>query len=297
MPKESSEIKEISELVTLLKSSIELVPRTRLKQIVDNDRRLTRRLQTIRDTFQNFYLLGIDGKGYRLIARQEIRTEKPSSKNPILHIGVNKSINNLNQIIEAAYTAKEKKCQLELFDYKGVTGKPSKGYTVSVIDLVVNHDPYILAVTDEEKTKIKKFNLSRVGGILLKEKVKGFAENITIQNNLQDDFGFRIESESDCRRMALLLTNYSLNMILHDFPHFSERVTKLKHAYIINETINGTHYQYCYKLQLKYVSIKPLRVIIGLLDHIKVYAEQSTLDEFRDFINKTVTDSIGRNLI
>lgn len=297
MPKESSEIKEISELVTLLKNSKELVPRTKLLLIVNNDKRLTRRLQTIRDTFLNFYLLHVNGKGYRLINMQQIKIKKTSNKDPILHIGVNKSINTLNQIIEAAHKAKDKKCQLELFDYKGVTGKPSKDYTVSVIDLVINHDPYILAVTDTDKTKIKTFKLSRVGNFLLKEKVNGFAGKLTSEHILRDDFGFIIDKESDCRKMELLLTNYSLNMLLHDFPHFSERVTSLKNADIIKETVNGNHYHYCYRLKLKYVSVKPLRVIIGLLDQIKVIAEQSTLEEFRNFINKTVLDCIQGNLI
>jgi len=296
MSKPSSEIKEIVELVTKLKNAKALVPRDELRTIVDNDKRLTRRLKTIKNTFTNLYLLQINGKGYRLISRKAEFNHKPSNKKLVLHTGINCSVEVLNAIIADANTAKEQNLQLLLYDYKGVSGKPPKDYCVTIIDLVIDNDPYILAVEDSNKTLIKTFKLSRAGRVVL-TKAKGFAGGITAKNILRDDFGFLVDNPSKCRTVELLLTNYSMTMILHDFAHLVDKVTELKKAQVIKETVNGIIYEYAYRLQLTYLSVKPLRVVIGLLDHIKVCANKATLDEFRDFIKKTVLDSMGSNLI
>jgi hypothetical protein len=85
-------------------------------------------------------------------------------------------------------------------------------------------------------------------------------------------------------------------MILHDFPFFVDKIKELKGGNKIKESYNGIEYDFIYSLQISYINVKPLRVVIGLLDHIKVRGSMSVLNEIRKFINDTVVNSLGRSI-
>jgi len=291
------EITEIAKLVTILKESKQPVPREKLLEIVSNKRTLTRRLTYITETFTNLYLL-YTRDGYRLVNRRSYssKTKASKQKTNILHIGVDIYSSPFNGFISAIEFAKSRNRQLEIKGYKSVSSNTPKDYTVSVVDYDFSNDPFIYATTKDEPTKIKTFKLSRANGFN-KSHLEGFAKGLSANKLIKDDFAFIVPTNATCKIATLLMTAYSAIMLAHDFPHLSSKLTTLSSAEIIRETANGINYEYIYKIELNYINIKPLgRVVSGLLDHIKVIGKQEVINELRDFISKTVFNSIERNL-
>jgi|GEM_PF-3287262 len=293
------EIAEVAQLVTILKEAKKPIPRTELLKIVNDERRLTRRLDYIKETFTNLYLIYVK-EGYRLVNKRSYSYKATTSKKnkPILHIGADIYSSIIAKFIAEIEYAKSKNRQLKIEGYKSVSGNSPKKYVVSVVDFDFTGDPFIYATTDDEPNKIKTFKLSRADNFTCIKHAVGFAKNVSIKNLQRDDFGFILPENTTCKVATLLMTTYAVTMLVHDFPHLNEKIEKLSAPEIIKDKVNETDYEYIYSIKISYSNIKPLgRVVTGLLDHIKVYAEQSTLDELSEFTRKTVINSIAKNLI
>ena len=125
----------------------------------------------------------------------------------------------------------------------------------------------------------------------------GFSKGVSAENLVKDDFGFIVPDNTPCKVATLLMNAYAATMLVHDFPHLNEKITKLSKANIVSETANGINYEYIYSIDINYINIKPIgRVVTGLLEYIKVVGSQSVRTEVRDFITKIVINNMVRNL-
>jgi hypothetical protein len=79
-------------------------------------------------------------------------------------------------------------------------------------------------------------------------------------------------------------------MLIHDFPHLTDMVTKLSKKKIEIRIINGKTYSYEYQLGLKVIMWQPVcRFLMGMIDCFLVQCDkQDGIDNIRGYITNTI---------
>jgi len=258
------------------------------------------RLEKIRNSEQELYLLE-DGKlGYKLINRnidwtlfKFLQEKKSIQKKPVLKTslydrGMAANISNLHLGIE-------KKVFVEIQNYTAVSAGKNEDYVVFPLKIIISDTPHILAY-DIEAKKVKQFNIGRMGCVEITEKKANFNPLTLLKKEVVDDFGFKA-GNNKLWDIELLLTNYAMTMFVRDFQYLYDRIKTVKPS-LPAEMINRQEYHFQYSIKLKVGSIRVIgRFVTGILAHVKV---NKATDEFkmalREYIQNTVINVFKTNI-
>ena len=111
----------------------------------------------------------------------------------------------------------------------------------------------------------------------------------------QDIFGWVKSTNEPAYNVSLHLTNYSMNMMVRDFPQLLKLISTLNKSQQIKVGV----YLFKYKINIEFFSIKPIgRLVTGLLNHVKLANgnTQQVKDLFCDFVDDTVIKVWKKNL-
>jgi hypothetical protein len=86
------------------------------------------------------------------------------------------------------------------------------------------------------------------------------------------------------------MNKFGRDMLIHDFPHLTDMVTKLSKKKIEIRIINGKTYSYEYQLVLKVIMWQPVcRFLMGMIDCFLVQCDkQDGIDNIRGYITNTI---------
>lgn len=262
-------------------------------------RTIQRRLDDLKKSENELYLLKHKTKGYRLIARnvdlellERRREKKTIVKNPVLKTYIYE--NGMSNMIYQIFTAMDQKVNVKLKSYSGATGGGKKDYIVFPLKMVISETPFILAYDDEKKA-VKQFIIGRTGSIELTTDKQNFNSKDLLAKIAIDTFGFSGEP-GKLWEVEFFLTNFSKNMAIHDHNFMNDCISEIEKPK--TEKINGKDYEFGYVMKVKVFSIVVIgRLVTGMLDHVKI---KTASDDFKKalktFVINTVVNSIDKNI-
>lgn len=259
-----------------------------------------RRIEELKDSESEYYLIGDKISGYKLIPRnidwtllkfqreKKSNLKKPLIKTDLYDNAMSKNISNIQSAID-------KKHYVELLNYSAVNGKENANYHVFPLKMIIGDTPYILAY-DLNAKKVKQFNIGRIGGVEDSEQKANLDPEKLLKRESIDDFGFNVDNNK-IWKVEFLLTNYSMTMFVRDHNHLNDKIKKIKPP-LTPQKINGEDYYFQYSIELKVGSMRVIgRLITGMLDHIKVHnAPDEFKDALRAYINKSVINVLKSNI-
>ena len=344
MKKSINKYFEMGRIVDKLINSKTCVSRTELIEIISKnkesdsalDKRLTRRIREIRETYSNLYLLWYKNEGYRIIEKN-ITTNYTKCDNSILIDTTDVHNDQIQSMICKISKAIVDRKILKVERYQEVSGEDESSFDFLPIDLIIeDYDPYVVAIN--EKGEFKRIKLARaLDGFIAKPLTNNFIQTIRAKQpaniNLQaahlswydyvcfiysnqtivqfnqdrknkkdfkfeyqqDIFGWVKSTNEPAYNVSLLLTNYSMNMMVRDFPQLLKLISTLNKSQQIKVGV----YLFKYKINIEFFSIKPIgRLVTGLLNHVKLANgnTQQVKDLFCDFVDETVIKVWKNNL-
>lgn len=336
----------VDKLIKAKNDDKKCVKRTVLKKLIlkegDSDsaleKRLSRRLNEIKETYGNLYLLWYKDDGYRIIEKNT-KVNYTKSDNSILIDTTDVHDEKLQKKIREIKDAIKNRSILQVTKYKEVSGEDESTFDFLPIDLKVeDYDPYVVAINDNGE--LKRIKLARALGDFIPRPLtytNYFINNIkTNQSNVinlqaaglsgyeylcfiysnqsrlqfdqdrkdkkelvfeyqQDIFGWVKSTNEPAYNVSLHLTNYSMNMMVRDFPQLLKLISTLNKSQQIKVGV----YLFKYKINIEFFSIKPIgRLVTGLLNHVKLANgnTQQVKDLFCDFVDDTVIKVWKKNL-
>ena len=300
--REENVIKTALEIFGILKRESRYVARSELAEKLGiSEKTLERRINDIRTSQTDYYVLSDKKSGYRLIKRKQDLPKGAATKKAQPTKVTNDDIydEKFNTKIKAIHEAIERRIWVILHDYKTSNGQvPEDKKVIPVALFIDSADALVLAAKDVGDSKPYSYKLSRCQGVKQLYSFDVAEHRIDLSKVQFDDFGLAFYEGSSVYRAELYLTSYSAAMIIHDFKTLGGRIEELKPTEYIKKLINGKEYRYIYVLTLNVCHIGALgRMVCGMLDHIIVKTDNAELtDMLRKYVEKTVFNAFEENL-
>jgi len=269
-----------------------------LRALIGNksEKTLERRFELIRKDFKSFDLVYKKNSGYQLIpCIANLQPKKLKEKKVLFEEAHQES---LNKTIATMVKAMERRKWVTILNYKPVSPGEGGEYKVLPLQIYNGVAPYIIAVNSKSKT-IRRFNLKRGDGYLMTSSVASEAEYNNYQSEFKkiqyDDFGWTVDRKNPLRTVLLKLNKYSMSMIDHDFPELAKKRKLSKR----NNKQSGEDKQdeFEFTLEVNYCNIKAIgRLVTGMLNHIKVEGSKEVREQFRRFVEETVSSRIDKHI-